>query len=271
MLKEASDIVKKLTKHFSYTDFQINLITICYTVMVNFDNDIQDIIEYVLATKYILFANANIRKELEKYFPDLKNGDVYELPSFDDKRRYEDDFVVINEKAGSLLVNVLDALIHELKHEMNTVINSYDRTSDNAYINCGLSSVDLEGNYYFRYLEEAFNYYMVYIYLKEVERLKKNDKSSKVITDILNYFSLTLYQYPNLKITKLLEPLFQDKELFRLFYNAALYKDYEALYEALELKLGRSVEYLFDKLLNDYQNGDANTLVYYLDAINVRH
>jgi len=268
--KEARKRVINLTKHFGYSEFQINLLTISYAAIVNFDSEVEDIIEYVLATKYILFASADTIKRLAECYPDVNNGDIYELPSFDSNRRYEDDFIVIRTKLNRSLRDYLDIVIHELKHTMNTIVNSYDKSEDNAYLNCGLAYVDLKNRYYFKYLEEAFNSYMTYLYLKVIEHQMKHDKSCKEISSILDCFNMTLYQYAYAKVAEILEPMFKDKELFRLFYNAALYKDYDSLYDVLELKFGRSVFYLFDNLLTAHQEGRSNIIEYYLDAIGVR-
>ncbi len=60
------------------------------------------------------------------------------------------------------------------------------------------------------------------------------------------------YNYLYEKITNLCEPLFNNPELFHLFYNATLYKDFDPLIASLKKVFPESFNYIFNTLLNNY-------------------
>lgn len=255
--------VRSITKHFNYSEDVINILAICYIVIVSFDNDISDILEEVLATKYILVGSEGIYDVLEQNYPMLDIfADTYVEPSFDEKEIYNDDFIfirkfnLIKSKNSSYyyenrpVCKILESFLHELKHAMNSVINRYK----NGVFYCGICMINNKGERRFELLEEAFNSFLICLYLQQVNKLKDYNIQEEGIRTILESFSLEEYAYSYLNITSLLVPFFSDKELFTLFYNAVLYKDFATLFSALSKIFGNNWEYILDKLLAEFYN-----------------
>jgi len=266
LIDDIKKLIIKLTKDFHYDEDTINILTLCYFAFVTFDPDISDIIEEVLSTKYILINDGSFDNMLKKYYPRIDiETDCYEIPSFNKNRVYKNDFIIITEwrdENGNSLIPiwlVLDKFLHELKHAMNSIINSYDNSQDGGFY-CGLAQVDFSGSYYYRYLEEAFNSYIVYLYLGIIEMLKYKPITDLKLKELLANLNLDEYEYSYGNITKLLEPLFFNQEIFKLFYNAVLYKDSRTLVKVLEKIFGPNLYKSLDVGLREYHKGETNKL-----------
>lgn len=233
-IKQIKELIQKITKHFHYDDYIINILTICYIAIVSVDQDVSDILEEVLSTKYILENDGSFNRFLNKYYPDIDIFcDTYYEPSFNSENCNADDFIVLAIFEHFDICDIIEGFIHELKHAMNSIIKRYDK----GIFRCGLCEItNFNKERIFRYelIEEAFNSFLTKIYLKQILKLKKLKIEDPGIRRLLKDFKIENYVYSYDKITSLLEPLFCDSELFRLFYNAALYKDYEPLYTKLE-------------------------------------
>lgn len=119
-LKEIKNRIKNLTKHFNYSKEVINILTICYFAITTFDPEVEDILDEVLSTTYILVNSGEYTDMLEKDYPNLNlDLDTYVEPSFDNKRKYNNDFIIITNwnlmlfNNASLInrniINVLDS------------------------------------------------------------------------------------------------------------------------------------------------------------------
>ena len=264
--------VINLTQHFNYDEDTINILTLCYFAIVSFDEDTKDILEMVLSSKYILINDGSYDKILKKYYPDINcDSDYYKEPSFDNNRSYNDDFIIIcdwrphsrKRKINYHIRDVIDSFLHEIKHGMNSIIKSFGKNGNHAVFHCGIYTMvrnipgDL-GEYLL--LEESFNSFLVKLYLKQIERILNCDIEDEGISNILRNFSLYSYKYSYAKTTTLLEPIFSNEEMFKLFYNATLYKDFTPLFTRLEEIYQDDPYYSFDVLLFDYYSFSSNTL-----------
>lgn len=270
--------VRSITKHFNYSEDVINILVICYIAIVSFDSDVSDILEEVLATKYILVGPEEFYDVLKQYYPRLDIfADTYVEPSFDEENIYNDDFILIRKfnimnKNKSLfyyenrpVCKILESFLHEIKHAMNSVINRYK----NGTFYCGICMINEKGERRFELLEEAFNSFLTYLYLQQVNKLKQYHIQDEGIKAILELFSLEGYTYSYLNITNLLVPYFFDRELFSLFYNAVLYKDFPPLFSALSKIFGNNWEYILDKLLAKfYDEFNCEVLLHIKEANN---
>lgn len=271
-IKLLKERVKSLTSHFNYDEEVINILTICYIAITSIDKDIEDILEEVLSTKYILLNDGSFNYLLKEYYPNIDPySDTYQEPSFDNKKCYKDDFIILNVENFNSVCDIFDAFLHEIKHAMNSIIKRYKQVeNNNAIFYCGLCSIDY---YYqerrFLFLEEAFNSFMTRIYLRQIEKLKKIKIEDRGISKILKRFSLREYEYSYYNITHLLEPLFCDKEFFNLFYNAALYKEYEPLYQKIKIVFGEDIDYFYS-LIEDYYYDKDPEIETYLEPFRSR-
>ncbi len=268
-IKEIKSRIKNITAHFSYSDEIINILTLCYLAITTFDNEVEDILEEVLSTRYILVNSGEYDKMLKKYYPLVDIYlDTYMPPSFDDNRVYKNDFIIIsNNNTNGLLsgntCNLLDSFIHEIKHAMNSIINIYDNQKGYGIFYCGLSEMNNEEIIY-KMLDETFNSFMVKIYLNILAKLSKDNIQDEQIKKILESFNFKCYHYSYSKETRLLEPLFCNAKLFPLFYNAALYKDYNVLFDELEPIFNGDTFYVLNSLLDNYYNDiDCELLEYF--------
>lgn len=277
LLTKIKSRVTSLTSHFNYDEDTLNILTLCYFAIASFDEEIQDILEMVLCSKYILVNDGSYDKMLKKHYPDVNcNTDNYIEPSFDNNERYNDDFIAICDwrphsqkiKDNYCIRDVIDSFLHEIKHAMNSIIKSFDKNGNRAVFHCGLyTRVNrIPGDLgEFLLLDESFNSFLIKLYLEQIERIKNCDIEDKGIRKILYSFSLASYEYSYAKTTELLEPIFSDAEMFKLFYNATLFKDFKPLFDKLEEIYQEDPYYLFDVLLTDYRSFGSNTLPRIID------
>lgn len=254
-ISEIKELIRRITKHFDYDEYIINILTICYIAIVSIDSEVSDILEEVLSTKYILENDGSFIKMLKTHYPDIEiNLDTYYEPTFDSEICNKDDFIIISIFQHNDMCETIEAFIHELKHAMNSIIKRYESGKCPVF-RCGLCQVELSENKpkFYRYIlmEEAFNSFLTKIYMRQVLKLRKVRTEDSGIRKILKSFKMEGYEYSYNKITTLLEPLFCDEELFKLFYNAALYKDYTALYRKLESIFNEDIDTI-DMSIEDY-------------------
>lgn len=268
--------VISLTQHFHYDEDIINILTLCYFAIVSFDEDVKDILEMVLCSKYILVNDGSYDEMLKKYYPDIdRYTDNYKEPSFDNNERYNDDFIIIcdwrtyshKRKVSYYIRDVIDSFLHEIKHAMNSIIKSFDKNGPTFY--CGLCAIfNIPGDLgEFLLLDESFNSFLVALYLEQILLIQYNDIEDKGLRNILCSFNLSNYEYSYDKTTKLLEPIFNNEEMFKLFYNATLFKDYKPLFDRLEDIYQDDPYYVFDELLFDYYSFSRNTLPRMIDKL----
>lgn len=262
--------IKSITKHFHYNEEIINILTLCYYAIVSFDDEAKDILEEVLSTKYILVNDGAFDEMLKKYYPKVNiNKDTYIEASFDEKEKYHDDFIIICDwhNTGREVSDVLDVFLHEIKHAMNSTINSYQRVDGQAVSLCGLCETEYRGYSIYSILEEAFNSFLVKLYLKQIEKLSSFNIEDPGLNDLLSGFCMIFYSYSYEKATKVMLPFFNNNEFFTLFYNAALYKDYAPLFDRLEEVIDNSPYHVFSNLLDAYYDSNNSAILYVMKKV----
>lgn len=258
-IKEIKKRVTILTKHFPYTEYEINLITLAYIAFTMLDPTIDDMIDEVISNTFIFFTNKSVVEIYKMILPDAQEFIIDELEDADAVTySYEFDsqkelhfypFIIIEKNVS--INDLLDSTIHELKHRINDVIIKYN--GDSYYSGLNLNS-PLQNDYY--NIDEAFNSYLVMIYFNNLLTLKKYNIEDVKIKEILEQLSKSQsYSYSNL--VKPCLPLFQSKTLFWLFYNASLYKDMKPLYDFLDEVFQHQFTWVdfFDAL--DYEDDKA--------------
>ncbi len=112
---EVKNRIKELTKSFPYTDYEINMLTICYIAIAAIDNDITDILDYVFGKCCILFNDGRFSKFLNQYYEDSKNAfDFYQEPSFTSDKLALNDFIVISVSPIRPMFDIFEGLLHEI-------------------------------------------------------------------------------------------------------------------------------------------------------------
>lgn len=241
---EVKKHLKNITSHFPYSEYELNIFTIIYIAMASIDNDIIDLLDETFTRVFILInpnydnPNLELNQVIQKYDENI-NLYYAELipPTITNEKNYQNSFIVINLNKNKPLSDLLDSIIHELKHSINSIINSF-MPGKTAFYRVGLETQTFVNNRLIltinAYIEETFNSYLSKIYLEAIQGLKSLPITNPEILAILDEFSLKDYQYSYNAITHLLIPLFQNQILFPLFYNAALYKDYSPLQFEIE-------------------------------------
>lgn len=270
-IREVKTRIIELTKHFPYTEFEINMLTISYIAIASIDNDITDILDMTLAKCYVLFNDGRFNKLLHQYYEDYRlSFDIYQEPTFTNKEVSQNDFIVISSFPIRSTFDIIEALLHELKHALSSIVNSFMVQGDNASFYCGICEFT-QNQVYYHYLEEAFNSFMTRLYLDQVSRLSELEIEDKGIKTILDKFKVTkppFYEYLYERTTELFLPLFNDKDLFSLFYNASLYKDFAPLFSVLSKMFKGDLNYIFDELLGDYFNNNYGLILKYFINFN---
>lgn len=231
-IKEVKERLTLLTKHFPYTEEQINIFTICYIAIASIDNDITDLLDEVFSRVYILFNNGcfdNMLSKLGCPSREQMNANTLTGWNLNGKDGYEFINIYINNSYG-FIIKLFANLIHEIKHSINNIINCFKKKYNESFIFFGLSFIRIDEYHYKRVriiIDEFFNSFITNIYLRQIETLKYSDIEDEDIKSILNSFCLgsrTLYSYSF--TTKMWEKLLSDQDVFTIFYNAALYHDY---------------------------------------------
>lgn len=282
-IKEVKERLTQLTKNFPYTEEQINIFTICYIAMASIDNDITDLLDEVFSRVYILFNNGNFDKLLTSLGYPLDCGGFHKVPDFDLESKDTYEFININISKCIIfsypeMVLLFEYITHELKHSINSIVNGFMKGDKESFSFGGLAVEKFNGEFYlkeFAMLDEAFNSFITKIYLEQIANLKEMDIEDTGIRIILDSFNLDadyLYAY---ECTEIWESLFKDKDIFRLFYNATLYHDYQPLIKALEAiftnipeELTEENEFILtslDDISNRYEERPINNISNYFE------
>lgn len=248
MLTQIKDHLQTITKHFPYSEFELNIFTIIYFAMTEIDQEIADLLDEVFSRTFILFNYPEFVElnEIIKKYDNLITTYCAEfvMPTVTNKEKANNGFIIVNHAKDKNISDLFDSIIHELKHALNTIINFYNPGLTATY-RIGLEERTIKNNKITKvtndYIEETFNCYLTKIYLDVIQRLKELPITIPIIKDILEQFSLNNYKYSYQNITFLLIPLFQNPKLFQLFYNATLYKDYPPLNEEIDKIFATSI------------------------------
>lgn len=263
LINSTKQKVKELTANFPYSEEEINLITICYIAISAIDSDIEDLLDDVLSRIFIAFNYGGLtdlfKRELNSQVDDA--GD-FSLDTFDLEKRDYYQFIAINVCnmrvfSAISIMSLIRTLLHEIKHAINSIINAYETNGIEARCYTGFSWEKYNDKVYLRYLEEAFNSFITNIYCGVVALLKEwDDIEDEGIAYILALFEEPEEDYYSYECTHLLKPIFKDKALFKMFYNAALYKDFDDVYAfLLEHYTLKNVNEL-DDLLRNYEHSN---------------
>ena len=262
-IAEIKETVRKITKHFSYTEEEINMLSIAYISMILLDDEIEDLLMETLNQTYILFTNDTVLKMVEKLEQRkineplrsrLKKSMSTYLGLKIEQKKLENDHLIIISKPKNLYF-LFDALIHELKHAINEIFPEFCLTK-NSYFYSGLALAE-EQILLYEGIDEAFNSFLVKIYLDNIEYLKEFQISDPKINELLaNFHTPKKYHYAFERVVELCLPLFESEYLFPKFYYSSLYKNFYELDIALNQALGYTKEstdfFLYlDKLLKE--------------------
>lgn len=272
-LLEVKKRIKKITKHFPYTEENINYLTIVYMAFIMLDESISDFIDEVLNETYCLFTSLSLEEAYKKYIADESIGSkckescaVFEGHYYDNGRLVYYPFIIISqEQAGQKLklVDIFDSLIHELKHAINEVII---KCNENGFYS-GLSYVCKDNKALYSDFDEAFNSYLTKIYLDNITYLKESNIEDIGIRSILNSFQVPeTYEYSYDSIVKQSLPLYKVKKIFWIFYNASLYKNRKDLRHHIEEAFDFQIS--FKKFMKYYYDSENYSLKDILDLIN---
>lgn len=251
VIETVRERIKLLTKGFPYNQEQINLFVLSYMAIAYIDNDITDLLDDVFSKVVILFNNGEFDEMLKKYYPMIDlSVDDYSPSGFDENEVYDDSFVVINSPHYDL-VSLLDAIIHELKHALNSVVKNFQNDGKNPRYYSGLAYLELsnDAQWKFNFWDEVFNCFIVKIYLEQIAKFKTMEINDIGIKTLLEQFRMPKkyrYAYPE---TEMFLPLFNSQEVFKLYYNAVLYRDFEPLFKCMEDIYGDDPYYLFGSVL----------------------
>ena len=240
-ISEIKGIVKKLTEPYHYTEEQINMITIVYLSMIMLDDEIEDLLMQVLRDTMIIFSNYSV----EQTYIKIVGSKVDKKLSSSLKYHRSTYFNYLVNKNGLTgipfiiiptnnreLYDIIDSLIHEIKHAINEVIPRFFTKDGKGYYYSGLALVG-ENEIYFEALDEAFNSFLTKIYLDIITSIKKDTITDKSLKNLLNWWqSPRVYEYSS-DIAKRYQKVFSSKYLFPIFYNVSLYKKMETLDEAI--------------------------------------
>ena len=237
---EIKATIKEITNHFHYTEEEINILTISYLSMIMLDDEIEDLIMEVLSYTYILFTNEAVVKIYQKLLREpLEEEFLYKLTN--DNSAYFGSFIKENQLENEQLIiigpvdefyQIFDNVTHELKHAINEIFPEFC-LSDKPYFYSGLAE-GTSTNIYYNAIDEAFNSYLVKIYLDNINLLKKFRIKDEKIRNLLYNFKLPKnYRYAYEIITIPCLPLFESEYLFKRFYYSSLYKSFYELDQAL--------------------------------------
>jgi len=277
-IKEVKERITLLTKHFPYTEEQINIFTICYIAMASIDNDITDLLDEVFSRVYILFNNGEFDDILTELQAPLDAPGFHHNPDFDLNDIYNYEFIAIDLRkiriSSKIVFSLLfEYIIHEVKHAINVIVSNFESNGRKSYCYAGILFYMYDGKDYYEgnlMLDEAFNSFITNIYLQIISNLAKKPITDVGIKTLLDSFNLDddyLYAY---EVTDIWESLFCDQDFFLTCYNAALYHDYLPLNKLLAKIFKHDMEgnaISFDDLIDylstlseDYENSPCKNI-----------
>lgn len=146
-ITEIKLIVQEITKLFTYTSEQINMITLAYLSMIMLDDEIEDLIMEALSkvkiifTEYevnVVYQNLVTHRCNQKILKDLsKDQACYLNYLVDQNGLYGLPIIILPLKEE--LFETMDSLIHELKHAINEVIPDFFTYHGEGFYNSGLA------------------------------------------------------------------------------------------------------------------------------------
>ena len=239
-LAEIKITIKEITKHFHYTEEEINILTISYLSMIMLDDEIEDLLMEVLSTTYILFTNEPVekiyqrllRKPLEEsfLFKLLNDNSTYFGYMIKDNKLEHEHLIIISP--ADEIYQIFDNVTHELKHAINEIFPEFC-LSQEPFFYSGLArgtSTSIDYNA----IDEAFNSYLVKIYLDNINFLKRFYIQDPQISKLVKAFKLPKnYRYAYEIITIPCLPLFESEYLFTRLYYSYLYNSFYELDQAL--------------------------------------
>ena len=238
-ITELKEIIKLIT--YNHTESEINLLTIALLSMIMLDDEIEDLLLEVLNKVPIYFTKDPLIDTYKRMVHNGVNRNILSNLKYDtsayfgfsinDSELIDNRFMIISLEGPLWLI--LDNLIHELKHAVNELITKYECLHKETYFYSGLALAGQKSILY-EGIDEAFNSYLVKIYLKNIRLIKDLPIEDEEIRELLNHFSIpSNYHYTYEKIVSECLPLFQSSKFFKLFYYGALYKDFNNLDEYL--------------------------------------
>lgn len=271
-IAEIKETVTNITKPFIYTERQINLLTLVYLSMILLDDEIEDLVMETLKKVYICISNDSV---LSNYQRIKKQANISLLEKiigwkagyfcFRTPENQQETFFIIVEDHGNL-DDLLESLIHEIKHAINEIIPSFFIWKEKAYFYSGLALVS-DKETINESIDEAFNSFISKVYLNILYTLKNQNIEDPSIRKILEKLKKPQKYIYDHFLTKRYVQMFRSKYLFRHFYYACLYKDFEPL--------NKAIKKVFDKQYDAYEFFDDldhfNDEIYqeHLNAINL--
>ena len=271
-IAEIKETVTDITKPFFYTERQINLLTLVYLSMILLDDEIEDLVMETLKKVYICISNDSV---LSNYQRIKKQANISLLEKiigwkagyfcFRTPENQQETFFIIVEDHGNL-DDLLESLIHEIKHAINEIIPSFFIWKEKAYFYSGLALVS-DKETINESIDEAFNSFISKVYLNILYTLKNQNIEDPSIRKILEKLKKPQKYIFDHFLTKRYVQMFRSKYLFRHFYYACLYKDFEPL--------NKAIKKVFDKQYDAYEFFDDldhfNDEIYqeHLNAINL--
>lgn len=263
--------IKSLTKHFPYTEENINYLAIAYMSFIMLDESIEDLIDEVLTKVYCFFTSLSVDEACNCF---IKNGGskykdvhgLYEGYSYNNGELIYEPYIIIGSIQSISILEIFDTLIHELKHAINEVI--INESSKGFY--SGLSLITKDNKTHYDYFDEAFNSFLVKIYLQNIELLKGENIEDEGIKRILSLFKFPkkyYYSYDSFVLPA--EQLFKSRVAFWPLYNASLYKNMEELYRVLQIvfnnsmpakKIIKTLSYYNDKIWDLMDHADYSEI-----------
>ena len=265
---EIKSTIKEITKHFNYTEKEINLLTISYLSIIMLDDEVEDLLMEVLSKTYILFTTDTVlntyqrlkqREIAEPLFTRLKESSSayfgYEIIK---DKIISENLIIISLKKEMYMI--FDNLIHELKHAMNEVFPVFCETKK-PYFYFFLAEGTKQEMIY-EAIDEAFNSYLVKLYLDNITFLKQfKIEDSSIQKILLNYKVPQNYSFAYEKIVNICLPIFESQFLFNKLYYSTLYKDFDELDKAFHEVLGHtkdSIDFFLD--LDEYLRNEKEMI-----------
>jgi len=250
-IKEVKERVKDLTSHFPYSEEDINYLTLAYMAFNMLDESMSDLIDEVLTKVYCLFTDMKLEDAYERFIDNseaetCKFKDtcaIFDGYYYDDGILSNISYIIISSKPFGFSIStmeIIDSLIHELKHAINEVIIK----ESGKGIYSGLGFITTNNKLKYEYFDEAFNSFLTKIYLDNINYLKKENIEDEGIKKLLDSFSMPkVYDYSYDYLVKPSLLLFKSRKLFWALYNMALYKNNTEFRKGIEEIFGKNINY----------------------------